>query len=82
MSENIRERYELLKAMNTVVKLMNDEGAYMQWIYIIPDEADDEELYDCAVDEEIMQDACKCFNTIIRSYGKSGGYYADGKVFG
>lgn len=81
MPENT-ERFTLLKSMHTVVSLMNDEAAYMRWICIIPDGADDDELRDCAASDEIMQDACTCFTSIIRCYGKSGGYYADRKVFG
>lgn len=76
MSENkiIKERFEHLKAMNTIILSMNDEGAYMSWIYLIPDQADDEDLLMCAEDEEIFGDACIKFRSLIRDYGGSGFY--------
>lgn len=80
--ENTSERFELLRAMHTVVRVMNDEAAYMDWINTIPDDADEEELRDCAENDEIMQEASMVFTAIIRRYGKNGGYYVDGKVFG
>ena len=44
---NEEERFEVLKAMNLLAKLCNDEGFYYNhWIYIIPDGADDDELLD------------------------------------
>jgi hypothetical protein len=75
------EKFELLKAMNTLVKLMNDEGAYMEWIYIIPDQADDEELMDIALNyPDIVKDAVDCFKDLYKRYAKSG-FYVDKKLY-
>lgn len=75
------ETFEMLKAMNTLVKLMNNEGAYMEWIYIIPDQADDEELMDIVTNyPDIVKDAVECFNDICKSYAQDG-YYVDKKVY-
>ena len=76
MSENkiIQKRFEQLKAMHTIIMSMNDEQAYMSWIYLIPDQADDEDLLMCAEDEEIFADACTKFRSLIRDYGGSGFY--------
>ena len=76
MSENeiIQERFEQLKAMHTIIMSINDEGAYMSWIYLIPDQADDDDLFMCAEDEEIFADACISFRSLIREYGGSGFY--------
>lgn len=47
------ERYEVLKAMNLLAKVTNNEEFYYNhWIYIVPDEADDEELLDIAEDDQ------------------------------
>ena len=47
-------KFELVKSMNTIVKELNNEEAYYgSWIYIVPDEADDEDFRDIAED-------CKC----------------------
>ena len=82
MSENkiIKERFEHLKAMNTIILSMNDEGAYMSWIYLIPDQADDDDLMMCAEDEEIFEEACAKFRSLIRQYGSSG-FYIGKKVY-
>lgn len=73
MLENkiIKERFEILKSMNSIVLSINDESAYMSWIYLIPDQADDEDLMYCAEDEEIFAEACTLFRSLIRSYGGS-----------
>ena len=76
MSENkiIQERFKQLKAMNTIIMSMNDEQAYMSWIYLIPDQADDDDLLMCSEDDEIFAEACTSFRSLIREYGGSGFY--------
>lgn len=80
--KNVQERFEALKSMNTIIKSMNDESAYTSWIYIIPDEADDDELREIAEeDEESFKDACKLFAKLVNKYMKYG-LYIDGEVYG
>lgn len=77
------EKFELLKAMNTIVRSLNHEGAYYdRWILIVPDEATDEDLRDIAEDDddEIFRDSVKCFEGIMRDYIKDGIYVA-GKLY-
>ena len=74
-------RCSLLIAMNTVVKDMNHEGAYDEWIRVIPDQANEDDLEDCAMDDDTMQAACKMFNSIVRHYGRFG-YDTGVNVFG
>lgn len=69
-----QERFEMLKAMNTIVKMLNNEGGYYEWITTIPDEADDEELLDCCQYDEIFKEACESFRDIMKRYGKDGFY--------
>ena len=73
---------EVLKAMNTIVRALNDEGAYYRrWITLIPDEADDEELEDIANNQEdIFEDAVLRFGRIMKQYSKSG-LYVDKKCY-
>ena len=53
MANKTLEKYELLKAMHTIVQSLNHEGAYFdRWILIIPDGATDEDLHDIAEDED------------------------------
>lgn len=75
------ERFEMLKAMNTLVKLMNNEEAYYEWIYIIPDQADDEELMDIVQNyPDILKDAVDCFKDVYKRYAKDG-FYVDKKLY-
>lgn len=80
--KNVQERFEALKSMNTIIKSMNDESAYTSWIYIIPDEADDDELREIAEeDEESFRDACNLFAKLVKKYMKYG-LYIEGEVYG
>lgn len=76
-------RFEVLKAMNTLARATNDEGfMFNHWLYIIPDEADDEELLDIAVnDEDIFNDAVSCFLESWCKYAHTGGLYIGDKVY-
>lgn len=75
MSYDKRERVEILKAMHRLVLAMNDEEAYMAWIILIPDGADDAELESIALeDEEIFGDACNLFNRLVKNYACVSGY--------
>ena len=80
--KNVQERFEALKSMNTIIKSMNDESAYSEWIYLIPDGADDDELQEIAEeDDETFKDACDLFAELIKGYVKYG-LYIDGEVYG
>lgn len=80
--KNIKERFEALKSMNTIIQSMNDENAYSNWIWLIPDGADDDELREIVEeDDETFEDACKLFTRLIVNYMKYG-MYIDGKVYG
>lgn len=75
MSYDKRDRIEILKSMYRLVLAMNDEEAYMAWVYCIPDGADDAELEDIALhDEEIFRDACNLFNRLVKGYACKSGY--------
>lgn len=85
MPNNVLERFETLKAMNTLVKSLNNEEAYYgNWIYIVPDEASDEDLMEIASEdyqEQTFNDAVKCFIGIMCHYTLDG-FYIGGKVYG
>ena len=75
MSYDKRDRIEILKSMHRLVLAMNDEEAYMAWVYCIPDGADDAELEDIALhDVEIFRDACNLFNRLVKGYACKSGY--------
>ena len=77
-NKDLQERYEAIKAMNFLVKNLNNEEAYYTaWIDVVPDEADDEELRDCAEDIEIFKWAVDRFRFIMQKYAKDGFYLGD-----
>ena len=84
MRKNALERYEAIKAMNTLVKCLNNEEAYYgHWIYIVPDEASDEELMEIASEdyqEDTFKEASILFLQLMNEYG-SDGLYIDNMLF-
>lgn len=77
-NKTLIEKFEMMKAMNLIIKSMNDETPYFDdWILLIPDEADDYDLMMCAENEEIFKDACILFRALIKEYGKSGFYVGE-----
>lgn len=83
MSEEkkIKERLEVLRAMNTIAKFFNHEDAYLNWICgAVPDQADEDDLESIAEDEEMFSDAVDVFKFIWKTYLKDGLYVGD-KVY-
>ena len=82
--EAVKDRFMNLKAMNVLMISGNDEGIYDLWIYTIPDEVDDEELMDIAMnDPEIYAEACGKFLRLMKSdMMEEGGLYIGGEVYG
>lgn len=73
-------KYEMIKSMHTIVTALNNEEAYMKWIYIVPDEADEDDLKDIAEDEELFELTVKCFKGIMKHYLKDG-LYINNKLY-
>lgn len=70
-ADNIEDMAEIVKAMNIIVKGLNNENAYYyDWIDIVPDEATDDDFKDIAENDEIMTDTLKRFKYIIAKYFK------------
>lgn len=76
----MRERYEIMKAMNTLVMAMNNEDAYMEWILTVPDQATDDDLMDIAKDDGLFADACAAFKSAMHDYSEDG-FYIDKRVW-
>lgn len=75
MERDDYKKFELVKAMNTIVMALNHEGAYYdRWIYIVPDCATDGDFLDIAEDGELFADAISCFGGIMKDYSNSGIY--------
>ena len=85
MPKNVLERYEAIKAMNTLIKCLNNEEAYYgSWIYIVPDEASDDELMEIASEdyqEDTFKEASVLFLQLMNEYGPDG-LYIDDTLYG
>ena len=71
---NTKERAEFVQSMNNVVKHLNDENAYMHWITVVPDEAEQADFEDIADDEELFDEVVYLFKNIMKRYLKNGIY--------
>ena len=89
MTGKEKDRLEAIMAMHTMVINMNDESAYMSWIYLVPDEASEWDFIDFAVNDEegvngnhLFDDAVKLFKSLWNRYAKEeGGLYIGGKCY-
>ena len=81
--ENVEERFICLKAMHTLIMAANDESIYESWIWIIPDECDDDELRSIAEDDpDSYANACGLFLRLMKSRAmKEGGLYIGDEVY-
>lgn len=70
----MKERIELLKAMHEIVLHMNHEGAYMKWIYIVPDCPEEDDFEFIAETENLFKDAVECFKDTMKIFLKHGIY--------
>lgn len=86
--ENIAERVELLKAMDTIVRSLDDESVMNLWLTNgVPDGADDSDYEfiaeDVATSEDndgntsCFEECCRCFTACI-ARGAKYGYYSGG----
>ena len=86
--KNIAARVELLKAMDTVVRSLNDESVMDLWLTSgVPDGADDSDYESIAEDVATPEDedgdtscfeeCCRCFTACI-AMGAKYGYYSGG----
>ena len=79
---SVFERFQMLKAMNFIVRSFNDERLYNEWIYIIEDQAGDEELLAAAEDEEIFEADCEQFREFFKEYDNDDlSFFIGGKVY-
>lgn len=74
------ERYEIVKAMHSIVLCMNNEDAYSEWIVTVPDEPSDNDFEVIAKDDELFSETCTAFKSIACRYLKDG-LYIGGRLF-
>lgn len=64
----IESRIILLKKLNSIIKMMNDEEAYMIWIEIVPDEATISDYESIAEDNKFFDEVLKTFIRLFDTY--------------
>ena len=69
---NEKQMTDVLEAMNTIVRFLNDEEAYYgDWIDLVPDEADREELEDIVQNyPDLIDEIIPRFAAIVKHYMK------------
>lgn len=72
MYSDLDYRVDLLKGFHAIMIAMNDENAYSQWIFTVPDEATDEDFMDIAEDYEMFDSVVNEFLAIFRRFNRYG----------
>ncbi len=87
-SSNEKDRLNAIIAMHIMVCNMNDEGAYMTWIYVVPDEATEWDFIDFAQNDEgteenkLFDEAVDLFKKLWNEYAtEKKGLYIGGKAY-
>lgn len=75
-SHNEKDRLDAIIAMHIMVCNMNDEGAYMTWIYVVPDEATEWDFIDFARNDEGTEEN-KLFDEAVELFKKLWNEYAN-----
>lgn len=68
-SHKTETRLKQVKAMHELITQTNDEGLYMTWILVMPDEPTENDFIDIAEDEQQFNDCYKLFVTLIQDKG-------------
>lgn len=66
------DRLAYVKLMHETMMCMNNEMAYMSWIYTMPDEPSDDDFEDFAGDKEDYKELVETFLRIFDRYKKDG----------
>lgn len=72
MSKDFDNRVENIKLMHETMLCMNNENAYMRWIYDMPDCPSEWDIEDIAEDMTAYLDLVKTFISIVKRYGGAG----------
>lgn len=82
------ERLDAIIAMHIMVCNINDEGAYMTWIHVVPDEATEWDFIAFAKNDEgttenaLFNEAIKLFKKLWKNYAtEKNGLYIGGKLY-
>lgn len=65
-------RAKILNHINEIVRNMNHEGAWDEWINVFPDEATEDDFIDIAGNDGIYEDAIEKFFDVCEEYRRWG----------
>ena len=68
-SWTLKARIKQLKSMHELMCQANDESIYCSWIYLMPDEATEEDFKEIALDDKQYNE---CFDLFIKLIAKKG----------
>lgn len=74
-----RQRLDAILAMHTLVCYMNDEDAYMSWIYLVPDGAGLTDFLDFSYSDEKGEN--EDFDAAVRLFKALWNQYLDGGLY-
>lgn len=74
MDSKDNERADFVRSMNDIMTHMNNENAYMKWITVVPDGADEDDFKTIADDEELFDCVVYLFKDLMERYMKNGIY--------
>lgn len=74
MNMNYEIRFKNVKLMHDTMIDMNNESAYMTWIYEMPDEPQEDDFEWFAEDEERYMELYDYFIKLLKRYAKDGLY--------
>ena len=85
MRKNALERVEMVKAMDTIIRNLNDEEQIDYWLrYGVADhdeELTEEDAYLYADDDDNFKELMRTFQVIIANDARhNGGFYVDGVI--
>ena len=67
-SSFVDSRTKLLKTLHNIMINMNDENAYMTWIYIVPDEPTEEDFVSIACNDKDFEEVLDLFISLFTEY--------------
>lgn len=65
----IKMRADQMQAMHEVIRNANDEGIYMTWIYLVPDEPSRDDFEFMAESDETYKEVCDLFVKLVKKPG-------------
>lgn len=65
-------RFDIVRLMHETIRFINDERAYMHWIYLMPDCPTVDDFFDFADDNAAFEELKELFMELIEDYGDSG----------